>query len=226
MRGVFRSRPSLPRYSVTWDPQLVLTLLRSWGPTALLMLKQLSFKLVALLALCQPKRVSELAAFDVDFLHKSPIEWVFHLPRMTKTHKVGQLPDMAVYARFPSDLLLCPVTTLMAYLDRTASFRQSTSALLLSYCQPHRPVSAQTLSRWLTTLLAAAGIDTSVFKAHSTRSAATSKAAATGFSIAQILAAGCWSDKSNTFAMFYCRTVENTTPFSTHLIRCSFKHAV
>ncbi len=226
MRGIFRMRPTLPRYAFTWDPELVLNLLQTWGPSQFLSLKNLSFKLVTLLALCQPKRVSELAAFDLSFVQKSDAAWCFHLPLMTKTRKIGALPDKAVYSFFPLDSILCPVRTLQEYEARTASFRASTSALLLSYRAPHKPITSQTVSRWITSTLASAGIDVTVFKAHSTRSAATSKVLSTGFPLQKVLQAGAWSDKSNTFARFYFRPSTVQSTFSGHLLRYSFEHAV
>ena len=42
------------------------------------------------------------------------------------------------------------------------------SQFLVSYLKPHKPVSPTTVSRWLGQALAMAGIDTEVFKAHST----------------------------------------------------------
>ncbi len=216
----------MPRYSFTWDPELVLTLLHSWGANELLMLKQLSFKLTALLALCQPKRVSELAAFSLAYVEKSSSAWIFHLPHVTKTRKPGTPPDKAVYAQFLPDPLLCPVLTLVAYTTRTTAFRSSPSWLLLSYRAPHKPISAQTISRWLTSVLAAAGIDTSIFKAHSTRGATSSKAVVTGYPVAKVLQSGCWSNQTNTFALFYYRSLADSTTYSTHILRYSFEHAV
>ncbi len=118
----------------------------------MLTLKQLSFKLVSLLALGQPKHISELAALDLTYLQQSASEWIFHLPNLTKMHKIGAPPDQAMYSKFMANALLCPVTTLAAYLARTAPFRAAVSALLLSYRAPHKPISAPTVSRWLTTV--------------------------------------------------------------------------
>ncbi len=226
MKGIFRARPSLPRYSMMWDPAVVLQLFLSWGPNESLSLKQLSQKLVGLLALCQPKRVSELAAFDLRYLEKLPSKYVFHLAHMTKTRSVGSLPDMAVYTRFPSDPIWCPVQLLEHYLHRTSVTRGAHTALLLSYRAPFRPITAQTVSRWLVTCHSSAGIDTSIFKAHSARAASSSKAVATGYPISKVLAAGNWSNKSNTFVRFYHRHLQQTPSFSEHFLRCSFEYAV
>ena len=46
--------------------------------------------------------------------------------------------------------------------------------LPVSYQKPHRPVSKDTVGRWLKMELKLAGKDTSTFSAHSTRTASTS----------------------------------------------------
>uniref|UniRef100_A0A914VLM9 Uncharacterized protein n=1 Tax=Plectus sambesii TaxID=2011161 RepID=A0A914VLM9_9BILA len=51
------------------------------------------------------------------------------------------------------------------------------------------------------------GVDTR-FTAHSTRSAATSKASRAGLSAAQILSAANWSPGSTTFARFYLKPIQ------------------
>ena len=76
---------------------------------------------------------------------------------------------------------------------------------LVSYRPPHRSVTVSTISRWVLEVMRQSGIDTSVFKAHSTRGAGTS--AARGLvPIDVILTSGGWSSRS-TFAKFYEREV-------------------
>ncbi len=179
--------------------------------------------MAGLLALCQPKWVSELAHLDLQFMSRDTTSVVFALPIVTKTQRAGSSPISAHYVSFPSDPLLCPITLISAYLHRTASLWGSHQRLLLSYCKPFAPVSAQPVSRWVVTCLSAAGIDTSVFKAHSTRAASTSKVVAASLPIGQVLEAGNWSDKSNTFAHFYHRSpADATVSFSETLLRYSF----
>ena len=49
-----------------------------------------------------------------------------------------------------------------------------------TYVKPHYPISSSSVTRWILSLLSLAGVDTSVYKAHSTRSASVSAAATTG----------------------------------------------
>ena len=70
--------------------------------------------------------------------------------------------------------------------------------------RPHQEVGRQTISRWLKTTLAMSGIDTSIFTAHSTRMASTSKAAAMGVGLQTILKTAGWHGAQN-FKKFYHR---------------------
>ena len=78
--------------------------------------------------------------------------------------------------------------------------------LLLSFVEPHRPVVPCTIAGWLVKLMTESGIDTDQFKAHSTRGASTSKAAARGLSCKDIMAMAKWKN-SSTFYNHYCREV-------------------
>ena len=100
------------------------------------------------------------------------------------------------------------------YLTRTATWRSSSgSQLLLSFRRPHRPVATSTVARWLRSVLEASGIDMEIFRAHSTRGAATSAAAKAGISTEHILKTVDWR-RASTFRRFYWRDIASTaTPF-------------
>ena len=65
---------------------------------------------------------------------------------------------------------------------------------------------SSTVARWIKVVMRAAGIDVSVFKPHSTRSASTSRAWGRGVSIPDILKTGDWSS-ATTFHRYYNRPV-------------------
>ena len=50
LKGAYHVRPPLPRYTTTWDVQVVLQYMDNLGPTSTLLLKPLTFKLVMLLS--------------------------------------------------------------------------------------------------------------------------------------------------------------------------------
>ena len=81
---------------------------------------------------------------------------------------------------------LYPVECLSVSLDRTKGFRSNNKdqqdKLFLSFVIPHKPVSSATLARWIKSYLQLAGIDTSIFSAHSLRGASTTAALNQGVS--------------------------------------------
>eukprot|EP00794_Sanderia_malayensis_P000791 gene791-81_t len=80
--------------------------------------------------------------------------------------------------------------------------------LFITYGTPHKPASSDTLSRWVKADLKSAGVDTSVFQAHSCWSASASKAKEKGIPFQYILKRGCWKAES-TFRTFYDEQIIN-----------------
>ena len=80
---------------------------------------------------------------------------------------------------------------------------RKSSQLLVSLIAPHKAISSQSVSRWLTRALRMAGIELG-YSGHSTRGASTSAAAAGGLSVDLILEAADWAS-AQTFERFYHR---------------------
>ena len=98
------------------------------------------------------------------------------------------------------DEILCPMHTVLHYLDRTKPLRKS-QQVFVSYVT-HAPVTTCTIARWLKYVLSASGIDISVFQAHSFRSASTSAALSKGCSLKMILDTADWSSETKTLESF------------------------
>lgn len=60
-KGVFKIRPFAPKYTATWDPNIVLTFLKRWHPLENLDLEKLTKKTAMLLALTKGQRVQTLS---------------------------------------------------------------------------------------------------------------------------------------------------------------------
>ncbi|KHJ98939.1 site-specific recombinase, phage integrase family [Oesophagostomum dentatum] len=207
MKGLFRKNPSKARYSSTWDVGTVLSYLEELGPNQCLGIRMLTLKLAFLLSICSPRRVSEIASLSLASVQKQPEKWTFFLDYRNKNRTNGP-PHSAVYETFYENSLLCPVKCLVDYLNKTKEKRGNEQRLLLSYVT-FKPVSPSTVARWVKEVLSMAGIPMK-FTAHSTRSASTSKALKSGASLKIIMKAACWSEKSQTFQQFYCRSDEPT----------------
>ena len=112
-------------------------------------------------------------------------------------------------ASLGDDESLCPVRALKVYIRRTSPIRGNTYSLLIALRKPYKPVSSNTIARWLKEVLKRAGIDISKFK---TRAATTSAARAKGISVEDIRkSAGC--SRGSTFEKFHHRLQLDSTPF-------------
>lgn len=81
--------------------------------------------------------------------------------------------------------------------------------MLIGYQKLHKPVSTNTIVCWLKNVMAKEGIDTSVYKAQSTRAAVTSAAKGKQVPIDTILCTVGWSSES-TFVRFYDKPIQDT----------------
>ena len=158
--------------------------------------------------------VFELSVRDLCFRRFYPEGVVFNLAALTKSVRTGEMLKSCFHARFNEDLNLCPCACLEEYERRTSALRtllpDQPNLLFLSLFKPFKPVSSTTIARWIKEILSLSGIDTAIFKAHSTRGASSTAAAHRGVSISDILQLGDWSQE-NTFQKFYYRPQFNTT---------------
>ena len=65
LRSVYNSRPSLPRYIEIWDVRIVLDKLREMSPASILALKELTYKLMMLIALVSAQRGQTIHLLDI-----------------------------------------------------------------------------------------------------------------------------------------------------------------
>ena len=212
MKGIANERPPKPRYTTTWDVAKVTTYLSALGENKTLSLKLLTKKLLMLLALVSPERASVLWEMNIRYLKKKQPDGVVFT--LIKPRKSGDPMSRvkATFPRFLQDTTLCPCDCLETYLKATEKFRLSedSNKLFLSFQRPHHPVAKATVTRWLCDVLIAAGIDSTIFKAHSTRAASTSAAAKKHLPLDDILKMGDWTSPS-TFQRFYYKPIIDDT---------------
>ncbi|XP_071136933.1 uncharacterized protein [Mytilus edulis] len=207
MKGIFNLRQPRPRYESTWDVSKVLQFLRSLSPVKYLKLKDLTLKLTMLIALTNAARAQSIHFMNVNHVHKVKGEFIFVLNELVKQSRPGYKEPTVNIKAYPPDRRLCVYTVYKEYVFRTKLFRGKHEPLLLSYVKPHQPVSRDTISRWIKVVIAKANIDTTIFKAHSVRSASVSKAKMNAVPISRILQKAGWSD-AKTFAKFYNKKIE------------------
>jgi hypothetical protein len=204
LKGIFTTRPSLPRYHCVWDVATVLKYLRTLHPLEDLHLRELTLKVNMLIALLSGQRCQTIHALDLSNMHivsHPNQQYVFLINKLLKTSRPGKHFSHLVLQAYPADEQLCIFKTITAYLARTKSLRGNHTQLLVSYQQPHRLVTTDTIARWLKTVLDKAGIDTMMFSAHSTRAALTTAAKMAKLSVNVIMNAAGWTN-ALTFSKF------------------------
>ena len=171
--------------------------------------KILTHKVATILSISAASRASEICHLNLDFLFKHNDFYSFGISNLTKTCRPGRTrPDLR-FNRFPDRPKICLCKVIDSYLKRTSNRRANKSQLLLSYKKPHNAIQVKTVSRWLVHAMDATGIDTAMFKAHSTRSAATSKAGTLGVPLGEIVKRGSWSTESM-FKKVYCKPISES----------------
>ena len=124
LKGVFNNRPPAPKYSSTWDVDVVLNYIKNLPDNKELSFQLLSHKLAMLMALSNADRCSDLVALDLNFRSFVGNGARFIIPGLTKTRRNGP-PLEAFYPSFPEDPRVCPVTTLRCYEDRSKQLRKT-----------------------------------------------------------------------------------------------------
>ncbi|KAM4748709.1 uncharacterized protein WCC33_006088 [Rhinophrynus dorsalis] len=206
LRGIRFSRPPQSRYQSLWDVNLVLDFLEAWPPNGDLSLKQLSAKLTMLLCLISFRRVADVHALDLHRRSFVPEGVRFDIRRRTKSNSRSIL-----YPAFPLRPQLCVVRCLQEYELRTVDLRCSNwPQLLISFRKPHFPVSTASLARWVRWVMHLAGIDVTLFGAHSSRGAVASRTFQAGGRLEDILRAADWSRES-TFREFYFKPMSHVS---------------
>jgi hypothetical protein len=186
-----------------------------------LSLEILSRKLVSLLALTTAQRMQTLAAIQLSNISMAD-SLIIKIPARLKTSRIGKFQPLLSFKPFAEKPELCIVSLVKTYLQITEDLHQEgCGSLFISPRSPHSAVSSQTLERWVKTELKAAGVDISIFSAHSTCHASTSFAASRGISIDEIRRTAGWSRSSEIFAWFYNRPIIEEPSFLSKILNSS-----
>lgn len=213
LKGAFRIKPSFPKYSVTWDPSKVLDFIKGWYPLESLSLEKLTKKLAILLVLATGQRVQTISKINTKNITHTEEGFTIQITDILKTSHYNKQQPMLKIKNFLDHPELCVANTLDKYLEVSKPFRNGEEYLFLTFRKPYHKASTQSISRWVKDVLKASGIDTTKFKAHSTRHASTSAAYRSGVNIDTIKDLAGWSKKSQMFAKFYNRPLQNDVNF-------------
>ena len=136
---------------------------------------------------------------------------ICHIVGLTKCSKPSKPNKPIEFRAYTEDPSLCPVLCIKNYMVKRAEvIKDNASAFFITHGKPHHPASKDTLARWVKEVMQNSGIDTTVFKPHSTRGASNSKALQMGMPLEQVLKRGQWSN-AYTFFQYYYREIDEWT---------------
>ncbi len=216
LKGVYKGRPSFPRYIVIYDANIILQYIRTLPDNADLLLEVLTKKLCTLLCLLSGNRAQVVPALGLNQCYIDPKgdRFVFNIRQIMKTSTPYRHMEPLEFLAFPHEQKLCIVHCLKEYVARITPIRGddlgengcSEKPLIVSYVQPFRPVKKVTIARYVKNFIGDAGIDITVFTSHSTRAASTSLGNNLGMSFKDIAKAAGWRQES-TFQRFYNKPI-------------------
>ena len=210
LKGVYTKRPPTPRYEYIWDVRIVLNYLRKQSPASSLNLKQLTLKLVMLIALVTAQRSQSIHKLRLDEMQFKGSTAVFQITGLIKQSRPGRTGLTVRLPAYPADRRICVYTYLKHYIYKTRKYRVQSEhqQLFISFRRPHGPVSKDTISRWINAVMKQAGIDVTLFKPHSTRAAGGSPADKTGVPVSVIMKTAGWANET-TFQKYYNKPLAN-----------------
>ena len=206
MKGIFRKRPALPKYTVQWDVGIVFRHFMSCSELGEISLEFQVMKLALLFCILSGQRTQSLGELRLENMHLDNSRAIFYISEILKTTRPTFHTESLDLKSFPLNKVLCPVSCLLQYLHMTGRSEKETKIgpLFLSYAN-HKPIKSGTIAKYVVVMLEQAGINISTFSAHSCRGASTS-AAKRSLSLADIRKAAGWTNCS-TFARYYDRPV-------------------
>ena len=151
LRGVFNLRLPTPRYAETWDVAPVLQKLRTMDPLDCLSLKELTLKLVMLMALTQAARVQTLHLLMLRNISIGEDDISIWLGDNIKQCRPNFNVRVVKFGAYVEDARLCVYVTFKKYLKLTEKIRKEfvndNGKLFISFMKPHKNVSKDTVAR-------------------------------------------------------------------------------
>ncbi|KAJ8909370.1 hypothetical protein NQ315_008936 [Exocentrus adspersus] len=164
-------------------------------------------------------RLQTISLIRIDNITETQDQIVIPITDPIKTSGPGRVQPTLHIPFYKENTSLCVATALQTYIKMTETKRdQNAKFLFISTKKPYVQATKQTLSRWVREMLKMAGIDTQVFKPHSTRHSSTSAALRQGMPVETICKTAGWTARSSTFAKYYNRPLSTATTFANNIL--------
>ena len=207
LQACFNAAPLIPQKNPgSWDVNILLDHLQALGNNNSLTINQLGGKCLILILLSTMCRSCELLLLKLSNMSVVQGGIEFILDKLTKTYNRNNFKfrkdlQKLTLSTFDSNKTLCPVQTLIAYIECTAPFRRQVDEVFICCLADFvRPATKDTLNRWIKTHMTAAGLGEFQVKSH--RHASSTIALLSGIPIDKLIAQVGWST-TTTFVSNY-----------------------
>ena len=208
LKGMCRQRPYIPKYSVTYDVNIVLNFMDSITISGDKSLEMVTKKFATIMCLLSGHRSQSIGVLKLEYMYLDKSKAIFYLPELLKNSSPKFHPLPLEFLAYPQNPRICVVTLFYEYLVLTGRCSKDNCKgnLFLSYAKPFKPVQSVTIAKYVLSFLSMAGVDITTFSSHSTRGASTSSAKARGRSLSEICKAAGWKG-SRSFAAHYQKPI-------------------
>ena len=202
LKDIYNQHPTLPRCVNIWDINVLLAYFE-------MTLKCLTEKITVLLLILSEQQKQTLLAIDIGNVNICEDKLII-LPNSSLKHTKPSRPLQTIlYHKFNGNPKLCVAECDKLYIEiKKQLVPPDIKQFLVTYGRQHEDASDDTISRWIKNTNSSAGINSDVFKAHSTRSDSSSKAKQVGIPYTEILRRGSWKGV-NTFTKHYDKHIIN-----------------
>ena len=139
-----------------------------------MLLECVAKKLATLMCILSGQRSQTMSLLNTNYMHIDENHCIFYIVSLLKTTKPGFLQHPLESRRY-TDQSFRVITYIKRYLLETKELRHSDGGFFVSFKPTHKAVASTTIARWIGNVLKKAGVNVSVFSAHSTRSATSSR---------------------------------------------------
>ena len=119
LKGIFKLRPIFPKYTVIYDPDIILTYMDTVTNNSNLLLEDFTKKLCTLLCLLSGQSSQRIAFLDLNFSYHSSAKFTFAINKVRKTTNPGKHQQPIEYYSYQENKKLCVVNCLGEYIRRT-----------------------------------------------------------------------------------------------------------
>lgn len=126
MKGIFNMKPSLPKYTNTWNVQVVIKYLDSLN-TSELTLRLLSVKLATLLALTSGQRCQTLWTMHVENIEICSEYMKVRITELLKQSKPNSHLAEMYFEPFVNNPNICVIHCMKTYLEKTQNIRSGSN---------------------------------------------------------------------------------------------------